>query len=144
MQQPTPAQQKEIAEQLSMGFRAFMHKDKDEFLFFPDRMQYMDEDFSAWQQEIDKVEENPDDYIEIEKWTSGDAFRIMSDFAEEVKQIDLKNRLFQALNNRKPFRGFRFIVDNHGDLREDWFAFRDKRQQEFVRRQFFTDFEEQD
>ena len=144
MQQPTPAQLKEIAEQLSMGFRAFMHKEKGEFLFFPDRMQYMDEDFSAWQQEIDKVEENPDDYIEIEKWTSGDASRIMSDFAEEVKQIDLKNRLFQALNNPKPFREFRFIVDNHGDLREDWFAFRDKRQQEFVRRQFFTDFEEQD
>lgn len=144
MYQPTPADLKEIAEQLSMGFKAFVHKENGELLFFPDERQFWGEDFSAWKKEMDKLENNPDEYLEIDKWTSYDAYRIMADFAEQVTNSSLKNKLVEALNKRKPFQGFRFIVDNDFDLREDWFVFRDKGQQEYVRKQFYADSEEMD
>ena len=44
--------------------------------------------------------------------------------AERLKNTDkLKNKLFNALNNRKPFANFKDIIDN-SDHRQDWFDFK--------------------
>jgi hypothetical protein len=66
--------------------------------------------------------------------SSRNAFQIMEDFAETTP-ITLKLRLLEALHQKKPFQNFKTIIDNAGNFRQEWFAFRDKRWEEWVREQ---------
>jgi len=87
--------------------------------------------------------ENPSDYIEIEKMPSGQAFRIMEDFAEQTNDKSLQNRLIQALERRKPFANFKRTIDN-SDEREAWFAFKNERYFNYVKRRLrYFDMEEE-
>ncbi|MGJ7027558.1 UPF0158 family protein [Petrimonas sulfuriphila] len=63
-------------------------------------------------------------FIEFTPPDSHESFRIMEAFAERLKNADkLKNKLIDALNNRKPFANFKNIIDN-SDHRQDWFDFK--------------------
>jgi hypothetical protein len=56
----------------------------------------------------------------------------MEAFADQLpNKLDLKSKLFQALERNKPFREFKFIIDN-SDYREEWFAFKNLKLQEWV------------
>lgn len=126
---------KEIAEQLNCGFRAFIHKTTRQLLFVPDSNNFPDIDFDSWNEELEQLENNCTDYYEIDKWTSSEAFEIMSKFANQVTDNKLQSRLFDALRINKPFREFKFVIDNSGDFRQQWFDFNNKWQQSFVARQ---------
>jgi hypothetical protein len=126
---------KEIAEQLDCGFRAFIHKTTGQFLFVPDENYLTDIDLDSWDEELEQLENNFTDYYEIDKWTSSEAFETMSEFAEQLTDSNLQNRLFDALRKNKPFREFKFVIDNSGDYRKQWFDFKNKWQQDFVARQ---------
>jgi hypothetical protein len=132
MIQCTPEQIAEIAEQLSMNFVVYIHKDTGEIISFPDPRHYMDFEEDPWEPVYSNVQNNPDDYHEVEQWTSGDAFEVMARFAEQVRDAGLKKRLLYALDQKKPFRRFRSIVDDAGEYRQEWFQFRDKAQQAYV------------
>ena len=54
----TTEQIREITEQLDCGLKAFYHKETGELIFVPDTDRYMDIDTEAWQDELDKLEEN--------------------------------------------------------------------------------------
>ena len=45
-----------------------------------------------------------------------------------VEQLDEKNKLkdelIKALNRKKPFREFKFVIDNSGIYRQQWFDFK--------------------
>jgi len=126
---------KEIAEQLYCGFRAFIHKTTGQLLFIPDNYNYPDIDLSSWDKELEQLENNFTDYHEIEKWTSSEAFEIMSEFAVHLTDKDLQSRLFDTLRKNKPFKEFKFVIDNSGDFRQQWFDFKNKWQEDFVARQ---------
>jgi hypothetical protein len=131
----TPDIIKEIAEQLDCGFRAFMHKTTGQLLFVPNTDDLPDIDLDIWDEQLEQLEHNFLDFYEIDKWTSSDAFEIMSDFADQVSDDNFRSRLLDALGKNKPFREFRFIIDNSGDYRQQWFDFKNKSQQDFVARQ---------
>ena len=124
---------KEIAEQLDCGFRTFIHKTTGQLLFVPDENDLIDID--PWDKEFEQLDNNFNDYYEIEKWTSNEAFEIMSEFAEQVTDYKLQNRLFEALRKKKPFREFKFVIDNTDNFRQQWFDFKNHWQQDFVLRQ---------
>jgi hypothetical protein len=126
---------KEIAEQLDSGFRAFIHKTTGDLIFVPDENNFPDMDLDAWGEELELLENNFLDYYEIDKWTSSEAFETMSAFADQLTDHNLQNRLFDALRNYKPFRGFKFVIDNSGDFRQQWFDFKNKWQQDYVARE---------
>jgi len=126
---------KEIAEQLDCGFRAFIHKTTRQLLFVPDENNLPGIDLDFWEEELEKLENNFTEYYEIDKWTSSEAFEIMSEFADQVSDNKLQSRLFDALRKNKPFRGFNFVIDSSGDFRQQWFTFKNKWQQGFVARQ---------
>ncbi|NLA25442.1 MAG: hypothetical protein GX879_10800, partial [Bacteroidales bacterium] len=92
----------------------------------------MDIETEYWSKEFKELENNSTDYIEIERWTSSEAFQVMSDFADLIPDYRLKSRLFYALSKKKPFAEFKFVIDHSGHYRQEWFKFRDKWQQEFV------------
>jgi hypothetical protein len=64
-----------------------------------------------------------DTYITVEPRESSESFAIMKKFVDEVNDKILKNKLINALNNRKPFANFKNIVES-SNYRKEWFAFK--------------------
>ncbi len=135
MERTTKGDIKEIADLLDCGFRAYLNMQDGLILFIPDNINSYDMDLEEWEEELERLEQYFSDYKEIEKWTSNDAFEIMSDFSNQLNDPKLQARLFYALNNKKPFRAFKFIIDNSDDYRQQWFDFKNKWQQDFVAKQ---------
>lgn len=124
---PTLTEQQiiEIADQLDCGFRSFWHKPTGELLFVPDldNNPYVDTEF--YDEDLEKLDINFSDYIEIEKPNSSDSFEIMANFTNQLYDNDkIKNELIKALNKKKPFREFKFVIDNSGVYRQQWFDFK--------------------
>jgi len=131
----TKKQIKEISEQLDCGFRAFYHKQTGDLIFVPDTNRYINMDTDAWQDELDKLDENFLDYREIDAMEASDSFRVMADFAEQLPYSKLRDKLLNALNKTKPFREFKFVIDNSGEERQSWFDFKNKRYIEWTEEQ---------
>lgn len=126
----------EIAEQLDCGFRAFCHKTTGRLIFVIDSSKFPVAD---WEEEEEQAQEeidaNRQDYIEIDGMGSGDSYRVMVDFTEQVPNARLQEKLFRALDKRSPFREFKYEIDNSGDFREEWFAFKNQRYVAWVSQQ---------
>lgn len=122
----------EIAEQLDCGFRAFCHKTTGELIFIIDTSKFPTADLDEFEEENDLVETNRDEYVEIDAMSSSDSYRVMVDFAEQLTNLPLQDALFRALNKRGLFREFKFVIDNSGDFRQQWFDFRHQRAVEWV------------
>lgn len=131
----TKEQIKEISEQLDCGFRAFYHKQTGELIFVPDTNRHPGIETDAWQDEFDKLDENLLDYNEIYAMEPGDSFRVMADFAEQLTDTKLQDKLVMALNRKKPFREFKFEIDNSGEQRQRWFDFKNQRYIEWAKEQ---------
>jgi hypothetical protein len=128
---------KEIADQLDTGGSCYINKRTKEFVFLyenEDDFSFLDDE-DAWAEKRKKVKKNPEDYHEIEKMNSRESFSVMTDFVETVDSDSLRKRLTNALNDTKPFRKFKYIIDDSGDYRQKWFAFKDERMCEWVKEQ---------
>ncbi len=60
--------------------------------------------------------------VDIEPVSSREGFRIMEDFAAGRPEGQ-QDKLFRALSGRKPFRAFRYALEELGIL-NDWYAFK--------------------
>ena len=137
MQTLTELQIKEIAEQLDCGFRSFWNKQTGELLFVPDLINSTFVDKELFEEELEELENNFDDYFEIEKQTSSYSFEIMANFTEQLKANEkLKNQLIHALNKKKLFREFKFVIDNSGIYRQQWFDFKEAQSKQWVSDKF--------
>lgn len=67
---------------------------------------------------------------------SFESFRIMADFAGQVADQGMRNRLTDILNRKKPFAHFNQFIHN-SPVREDWFAFRDAAYEQHVRQMIY-------
>jgi hypothetical protein len=70
-------------------------------------------------------------YITIEPLVPNESFKIMEKFVDQLDNLKLKMKLMNALQNRKPFANFKYIIDN-SEIRQEWFDFKDKKLQEYV------------
>ena len=130
----TSAQIQEIAEILDCGSRCFYQHstqtvkdliDRDNPFYDP-----IEEEEQAWAE----IEENPDDHIEIEKMSSSHSFDVMEAFIDEVEDPQLRARLVKALSRPKPFRNFKYEIDD-SDYREKWFKFKKSKMIAWVEQQ---------
>ena len=127
---------KKIAEELGSGCRAFCHKNTGDLIFIIDTRRFPAGDIDEFEdEEKERLEANEDDYFEIEAMGSSDSYRVMMDFAEQLTDTTLQDALYRALNKRGPFQEFKFVIDNSGDFRQQWFAFRDQRYIDWVTQQ---------
>jgi len=69
--------------------------------------------------------ENPDKFLPVEVLSSSESFRVMEAFIETVKDKGLQRNLISALERKRPFANFKYIIDN-SSIREKWFQFRDE------------------
>lgn len=123
---------KKIAENNNCGFVCFVNPDTGE----------MEEAMPEWLEDPNSLEdvvdqewdemytfENWDRVITIEPPESHESFKIMEDFAEFKVSGKLQEQLFAALNRRKPFRNFKYLIDE-SEYRQDWFAYKQMRLEE--------------
>jgi hypothetical protein len=134
IKKPTEEQIKEIAGSMEAGFRSFFNLKTGELKMLP-ALDLLDEDEESWKKVIREIEKNRKFYYEFQMIDSRESYRIMADFAESVNDKKIKENLVEALNRPKPFRNFKFQVDNSGEYRNQWFAFQIERYIEFVKKQ---------
>lgn len=125
----------EIADSLLCGLRSYYNIVSYELIFLPDIYNSFEDFPDEIADDYKKIENNWDEYIEFAKMESWDSFRIMEDFTYEVNDTKLKEQLIRALNKPKPFRHFKFIIDESGEFRERWFEFRLQRMIDWVTNQ---------
>ena len=132
----TPSLVKQIAEVLDSGFLVFIHRSTGAvrtFLNLED-LPDLDEEVEESTQQFLRLESA--DYQEVKRWSPRDAFGMMDDFTEQLAdERALQQRLIEALNKPKPFNRFKSVIDNAGQYRQQWFAFKNAWQQAWVEKQ---------
>ena len=123
---------KEIADTLDCGMICYIHKETQEIKELPDQDDPYFEG-ELWEDMINEIESNIDQYIKVDKMSSREAFQVMADFTEEVTDEDIKTRLVYALNRNRPFQNFKYEVGFKEEIRQLWFAFKAQKYQEWVR-----------
>ena len=110
----------DITGDIEMGLSVYIHKENHNLISIHDDYDPMmtgeeDPDF-------DEIQENRDDYFCIEKMGSSEGFRVMSGFAKNIKNRKTREKLFEILERRSPFRNFRAEVESDPKYRTDWFV----------------------
>ena len=126
----------EIEQELEIGMKVYIHKTNIKLLVLPNEEMIDFADGEFWKKEQDELENNAENYFEIEIWDSSYSFKIMEYFAENMDgNRVLKAKLLDALENSKPFKNFRNILDRHDEYLHEWYKFRALQQREFVKKQ---------
>jgi len=126
---------RDIASHLDCGNDCYFNPKTTELIFIPHnfRDHYTESD-GYWYKELEKINEDSESYIKFEIPTSFESFKIMERFLGEVDDTILNARLTIALSERKPFRNFKFLIDN-STYRNKWFDFKEKELEKMVREQ---------
>jgi DNA polymerase III alpha subunit len=75
----------------------------------------------------DKVEEGLGErYITIPNAESYEGYQDMEDFIETVKEVKLKEKLYNAIARKGAFRRFKDVLNSYPKERERWFKFKDE------------------
>lgn len=84
---------------------------------------YMDEREELQEQ----IDSDPDRYLWIEPLESHRSFEIMADFVESLPEGAAQDILRRSLQRPKPFRNFKFDLEQYPDLRQEWFRYHAQR-----------------
>lgn len=120
-----------IADSLQCGLISYIHKTTFEVLTMGDHEFVDNYGDDPWEEDRERVLEEPFAWICISKPTPSEGFKIMADFAENMVGGRLRTDLIDALNRSKPFRNFKGIVESSA-ARNDWFSFRDAAYRQYV------------
>lgn len=133
----------DIAQNIDCGLDCYYNPETEEVITIPSYSIATDEDelMQYWGDQIKKVQDNESDYIKIEVLQSYESYDIMEDFVEQLPNSRLKFDLEDALQKRKPFQNFKYIVDN-SDVRQDWFDFKQSELEKIVERRIRIELEE--
>jgi hypothetical protein len=131
----TEGQIEEIADNLDCGMRCFYNLKTGEIKTLLNFDSWIGTDEEPWEEESKEIDENWDDYFEFEGFETHESFRIMADFAERIDDPKLQGQLINALNRPKPFRNFKWQIDNSGEYRQQWFDYKKMRYIQWVKEQ---------
>ncbi|MBK9337209.1 MAG: hypothetical protein IPM98_11800 [Lewinellaceae bacterium] len=107
--------------------KLYIHRQTQEILSYPDPQRWGESEFIDLIEEVKaRAEAEPDMFVVIDPPDPRDAYHIMEDFIFTVEDEQLRDRLLEALNSKKPFRYFRATVED-SPLRDAWYDFKDAR-----------------
>lgn len=114
-----------IAQELDCGCACYLHLKTNEIIAIPNFSEMIDEE--AFEEnfgiDLEKIQEDKNDYIKIEVLESFESFKIMERFSDQVSDKKFQIRLETALNNKKPFGVFKHLIDG-SEYRQAWFDFK--------------------
>jgi hypothetical protein len=117
----------QIADSIDAGFNCYLNPETLEIEEIHQNMMDGNFDFedtdSESDEEINYKYYDWEKYIIFEPLESGESFKIMEQFTEQLNDSKLQNKLLNALNNRKPFANFKYLIDN-SLYRQNWFGFK--------------------
>ena len=117
----------DIIDLLDDGEIVYIHRQTQEILSYPDPQRWGESEFIDLIEEVKaRAEAEPDMFVVIDPPDPRDAYHIMEDFIFTVEDEQLRDRLLEALNSKKPFRYFRATVED-SPLRDAWYDFKDAR-----------------
>jgi len=122
-----------VAELLECGMICFYHRPTGAIESHPDPDDTYS-DLEAWQDIIDKVENDWDNYETFKKMNSTEGFEVMEKFAYSLDDSRFRDKIFDRLSKRKPFQNFKVLIDS-SDYRQDWFKFKKNAYIDFVKEQ---------
>lgn len=117
-------QLRDILENLDSGLRCHLHRQTGKIVCFPNDTFMMDDDI--WEDNVKEVDNHPADYITILPMPSSKEFSFLEEFIREVDDLGFQKKLRNAINQRRPFRNFKYEIDHDGRYRKAWFDFREK------------------
>ena len=115
----------EIAQELDCGNDCYFNPKTKEIIAIPNYSIISDEELfeEVFGSDVEKVNEREADFIKLEVLQSFESFKIMERFVEQIDDQKFKAALENALQRRKPFRNFKYLIDD-SDFRQDWFDFK--------------------
>ncbi len=136
----TDNQLSDIAQELEMGMECYVHKQTGELKSIPEEMI----DDEQWEDVMEEIENDAENYIEIERMNSSNSYKVMERFIDTVEDKQLADRLYNAINVSKPFHNFRYELDYSDEYLKKWYAFKSKEMIEWVKQQLIPPMEEMD
>jgi hypothetical protein len=131
----TDQQISEIVDYLDSGMRCFYNKKTRTIKTTFNSDSYFVADQKLLEEEREEIEEHWEDYFEFERMSSSDVFEVMTDFTDTVDNKELQNKLADTLRMAKPFKNFKWQVDNSGEYRQKWFDYQRMRYIDWVKEQ---------
>lgn len=125
----------EIADSLLAGLICFFNPDTFEIEDIPKELAYDPEEYEMITGESFESaglkHETWQNCLIIEPMESHHSFKIMEYFVAEVKDINFQEKLINALNKKKPFANFKYLIED-SDYRQHWFDFRQAQYELYV------------
>ena len=128
-----------IEQEFDTGLMVYLQKKDLTLLSLPDEAQFGFIDDEDWEKAQTEIENNPENYFELDKWDSSYSFKIMNFFVENIDDnAILKAKLSEVLEREKPFKNFRTILDHHEKYLQEWYKFKTLKQKEFIKNQLIA------
>ena len=89
------------------------------------RISEMYETEAEQQETYDRIESDPDRWVNIEPEPARDAFQVMADFVAGLPDGENKRMLERTLSFKKPFANFKRALLDMPEIRKQWFAFQE-------------------
>jgi len=123
---------KEIAQDLEAGMKVYLNRETLEIKPILDWEDISDNEI--WDEEVEDILKEWSSYLVISKMESQVAFRVMEEFADSVDDEVFREGLIKILNRKSPFANFKAEVES-SPYRQNWFDFRLKKYEDYVRDQ---------
>ncbi len=125
----------QIADSLNAGLVCFLNIDTLEVEDVPESLATDPDEYELMTgesfEDLDLKYLKWDNFIEIHPPGSNVSYSYMTDFAEALPNCSFKQRAFQALEQKRPFANFKYLVEN-SDYSQDWFDYKQNRLEEYV------------
>ena len=117
----------EVADYISAGEVCFVNTDTLEMEYMPNIALEDPKEFEDITGEtVESLGMKHDEWencIQIDPVGSYESFKIMEGFADSLSDKKFQQKLFDALNRKRPFANFKRLIDD-SDYRQDWFDYR--------------------
>ena len=120
----------EIAQELEAGMKVYLNRETLEIKPILDWEDISDNEI--WEEEVEDIIKEWSSYLVISKMESREAFRVMEEFADSVDDEVFREGLIKILNRKSPFANFKAEVES-SPYRQNWFDFRLKKYEEYVK-----------
>ena len=131
----TEEQISDIAQDLEAGLKCFIHKVTGEVKTLPDELNgNMEIDEELWQDVIDEIDNDEENFIVIEGMDSRESYILMEKFIDTLEDKQIAARLTNAINVPKPFHTFRYELNYSDEYLQKWYAFKSQQMIEWVKK----------